>query len=111
MHLKGNRVFISCIAFCLRLRYCCPQSEDASYRKVVIPPHRMAPLKQHWLKIYTPLVEHLKLQVRFNPKAKAVEIRSHASTVEVTAVQRAAEYVKAFCCGFSCEVRMGCGVC
>lgn len=71
----------------------------------------MAPLKQHWLKIYTPLVEHLKLQVRFNPKAKAVEIRSHASTVEVTAVQRAAEYVKAFCCGFSCEVRMGCGVC
>lgn len=56
------------------------------------------------MKIYTPLVEHLKLQVRFNPKAKAVEIRSHAQTVEATAVQRAAEYVKAFCNGFTCEV-------
>lgn len=59
------------------------------------------------MKIYTPLVEHLKLQVRFNPKAKAVEIRSHSKTVEATAVQKAAEYVKAFCNGFTCDVRIG----
>ena len=58
------------------------------------------------MKIYTPLVEHLKLQVRFNPKAKAVEIISHNNTVEVSAVQRAAEYVKAFCNGFTCEVKI-----
>lgn len=32
-------------------------------RKVPIPPHRMSPLKATWQKLYTPVVEHLKLQV------------------------------------------------
>lgn len=44
-------------------------------RKIPIPPHRMTPLRNDWLKIYTPLVEHLKLQVRMNVKSKSVEIR------------------------------------
>lgn len=35
----------------------------------------MTPLKNEWLKIYTPLVDHLKLQVRMNVKSKSVEIR------------------------------------
>jgi len=44
-------------------------------RKVPIPPHRMTPLKNEWPKIYTPLVEMAKLQVRMNVQKKAVEIR------------------------------------
>ena len=44
-------------------------------RKVGIPPHRLTPLKKDWLKIYTPLVEHMKCQVRMNLKSKCVEIR------------------------------------
>ncbi|THY17892.1 hypothetical protein D6D01_07389 [Aureobasidium pullulans] len=35
-------------------------------RKVPVPPHRWTPLKSSWPKIYPPLVEHLKLQVRVN---------------------------------------------
>ena len=35
----------------------------------------MTPLKNDWMKIYTPLVDHLKLQVRMNVKSKSVEIR------------------------------------
>ena len=50
-------------------------NEPAEYRKISIPTHRMAPLKQHWMKIYTPLVENLKLQVRMNVKGRFVEIR------------------------------------
>ena len=40
-----------------------------------MPPHRFTPLKEQWLKIYTPLVEQLKLQVRMNLKSRRVEIR------------------------------------
>ena len=49
-------------------------------RKVPIPPHRMAPLKAAWSKIYEPLVEHLKLQVRMNTKSKSVELRTSKYT-------------------------------
>jgi RNA-binding protein PNO1 len=45
-------------------------------RKVPIPPNRMSPLKTFWPKIYPPLVEHLKLQVRMNVKSRAVELRN-----------------------------------
>ena len=39
-------------------------------RKVPVPSNRYTPLKEHWMKIYTPLVEHLGLQVRFNTKSR-----------------------------------------
>lgn len=35
------------------------------YRRVRCPPHRYTPLREHWEQILTPLVEYLKLQVRF----------------------------------------------
>ncbi len=51
-------------------------SEKDGYRKVAIPPHRLTPLKEQWMKIYTPLVEYMKLQIRFNTRAKCVEIKA-----------------------------------
>lgn len=44
-------------------------------RKVHIPPNRYNPLKENWMKIYTPVVEYLKLQIRFNLKTRNVELR------------------------------------
>jgi hypothetical protein len=44
-------------------------------RKVHIPPNRYNPLKESWMKIYTPVVEYLKLQIRFNLKTRNVELR------------------------------------
>lgn len=41
----------------------------------------MTPLKNEWMKIYSPLVDHLKLQVRMNVKSKSVEIRVSANQV------------------------------
>lgn len=44
-------------------------------RKIPVPAHRYTPLKENWTKIYTPIVENLQLQVRFNLKTRNVEIK------------------------------------
>lgn len=73
------------------------------FRKVPVPRHRYTPLKENWMKIFTPIVEHLKLQVRFNLKTRNVEIRSCQETEDVSCVQKAADFVKAFIYGFEVE--------
>ena len=35
----------------------------------------MTPLRENWPKILTPIVEYLKLQIRFNLKTRNVEIK------------------------------------
>lgn len=74
-----------------------------SSQKVSIPPHRMSPLKSAWPKIYPPLVEHLKLQVRMNIKARAVELRTCKTTTDSGALQKGADFVKAFSLGFDTD--------
>ncbi len=83
-----------------------PQSPSAiriQSRKVPIPPHRMSPLKSSWSKIYPPLVEHLKLQVRMNIKSKAVELRTSKFTTDAGALQKGEDFVKAFTLGFEVD--------
>ena len=63
----------------------------------------MTPLKATWPKIYPPLVEHLKLQVRMNVKSKAVELRTSKHTTDTGALQKGADFVQAFCLGFDVE--------
>lgn len=73
-------------------------------RKVPVPPHRFAPLKANWAKIYTPLVEHLKLQVRMNVKSRAVEMRtSSKTTTDPGALQKGEDFVRAFALGFDLD--------
>lgn len=72
-------------------------------RKVPIPPHRMTPLKASWPKIYPPLVEHLKLQVRMNIKNRAVELRTSKHTTDPGALQKGDDFVKAFSLGFDVD--------
>ena len=47
-----------------------------------VPPHRFTPLKENWMKIFTPIVEHLKLQIRLNLKTRNVEIKVCVSHVK-----------------------------
>jgi len=70
-------------------------------RRVPVPPHRMTPLKNHWVDLIQPVVEHLKLQVRMNTKRRAVEIRNSEETDDVGYLQKAADYFRAFMLGFS----------
>jgi len=72
-------------------------------RKVPVPPHRMTPLKAAWPKIYPPLVEHLKLQVRMNIKSKAVELRTSKFTSDTGALQKGADFIQAFTLGFDVD--------
>ncbi|PIA13644.1 eukaryotic type KH-domain (KH-domain type I) [Coemansia reversa NRRL 1564] len=79
------------------------RSNRGEFRRIRVPPHRLTPLKRDWLKIYSPIVEHLKLQVRVNPKTRMVEIRTCDETEDVGSIQKAADFVRAYCLGFSAE--------
>ncbi|KAI8034198.1 RNA-binding protein pno1 [Drosophila elegans] len=72
-------------------------------RKVSVPPHRYSSLKEHWMKIFTPVVEHMKLQIRFNMKARQVELRVGPETPDIANLQRGADFVRAFLCGFEVD--------
>lgn len=93
-------------------------------RRIPMPPHRMTPLKKDWLSIFGPLTEILGLQVRMNVQRKSVELRvcfgvlSSASvltytrdfqtskaTTDIGALQKGADFVKAFALGFDINVR------
>uniref|UniRef100_A0A915DCS6 Uncharacterized protein n=1 Tax=Ditylenchus dipsaci TaxID=166011 RepID=A0A915DCS6_9BILA len=45
-------------------------------RRVACPPHRYGALKENWVKIITPVVKQLNMQIRYNLKTRNVEIRS-----------------------------------
>jgi RNA-binding protein PNO1 len=105
-----------------------PASEQRSalkseIRRIPMPPHRMAPLQKEWVNIFGPLTELLGLQVRMNIPRKSVEIRvwswfltlddrlRHYSqtskhTKEVGALQKGADFIKAFALGFDVNVRL-----
>lgn len=95
-------------------------------RRLPIPPHRFSPLKKDWVNIFGPLTEILGLQVRMNVPRKAVEIRvrlyyhycicrlgayllflclqTSKHTKEIGALQKGADFVKAFALGFDVNV-------
>jgi RNA-binding protein PNO1 len=61
----------------------------------------MTPLKASWPKIISPLVDHLKLQVRM--KNKVVELRTSKHTIDTGALQTGENFVKAFSLGFDVD--------
>merc|ERR1712170_142311 len=72
-------------------------------RKVPVPANRYTPLKENWMKIFTPVVEHLHLQICFNLKSRNVEIKTCKETKDIGALQKAADFVKAFTLGFEVD--------
>lgn len=72
-------------------------------RKIYVPPNRFNPLKESWMKIYTPIVDYLKLQIRFNLKTRNIELKTCAETVEIGSLQKAADFIRAFVLGFDVE--------
>jgi len=78
-------------------------ADGTEVRKVPVPQHRYSPLKENWMKLFEPIVEHLKLQVRFNLKSRNVEIRTCKDTEDIQNLQKAADFVRAFILGFEVE--------
>jgi len=79
--------------------------DNFEVRRVPVPSHRLSPLKEHWPKIYLPVVEHLRLDIRFNIKSRNVEIRNPSPDDAIGSqhLQKAADFVKAFVYGFEVE--------
>ncbi|KAG8928654.1 pre-rRNA-processing protein pno1 [Tulasnella sp. 418] len=72
-------------------------------RRIPIPPHRMTPLKKDWVNIFSPLTEMVGLQVRMNVHRRAVELRTSRHTKEVGAIQKGADFVRAYALGFDIQ--------
>lgn len=72
-------------------------------RKIHVPPNRFNPLKDNWMKIYSPIVDYLKLQIRFNLKSRNIELKTCPETTEISSLQKAADFIKAFTLGFEVE--------
>jgi len=69
-------------------------------RAVRVPAHRLTPLKDAWEALVKPITEHLRLLVRYNPRARAVELKPSPFTTDAGALQRAEDFVRAFVLGF-----------
>ncbi|XP_055602906.1 RNA-binding protein pno1 [Uranotaenia lowii] len=78
-------------------------SSRKEVRKVFVPRSRQSALKEQWLKIFTPIVEQLLLQIRYNIKSKQVEIRLGPETKDSANLQKGADFVKAFILGFEVD--------
>mmetsp|Transcript_2070 Transcript_2070/g.3309 ORF Transcript_2070/g.3309 Transcript_2070/m.3309 type:complete len:263 (-) Transcript_2070:1403-2191(-) len=75
----------------------------SEYRRVPVPAHRFTPLKESWMQLYEPIVKHMKLQIRMNLKTKSIELRTSEHTEETSALQKAADFLKAFILGFEVQ--------
>lgn len=75
-------------------------------RCVKIPQHRFPPIKKVWMEIYTPIVEHCKLEIRMNLKNRSVDIRTCEATPDRALLQKAEDFVKAVVAGFEVKDAM-----
>lgn len=51
----------------------------------------------------TPIVQHLKLQIRFNPKTRSVELKTSTETEDVGVIQKAQDFLEAYMMGFEVQ--------
>jgi RNA-binding protein PNO1 len=51
----------------------------------------------------SPIVEFLKLQIRFNPKTRAVELKTSELTLDPGAIQKGQDFIEAFMMGFEVQ--------
>ena len=56
--------------------------ENIFIRSVLIPKYKMPKIKQNWLKIYTAVIEHGNVQIRFNPLNKCVEVKTETDQTD-----------------------------
>lgn len=73
------------------------------YRRIRCPPNRFTPLRNQWEQLITPVVQFLKLQIRFNPKTRSVELKTSELTEDQGALQKAQDFIEAFMMGFEVQ--------
>lgn len=79
------------------------QGGKIEYRRIRCPPHRLTPLRNQWDHVMSPIVEFLKLQIRFNPKNRSVELKTSELTEDTGAIQKGQDFIEAFMMGFEVQ--------
>ena len=77
--------------------------ETPDYRRVTIPPHRQSHLKSHFPQIVQPVIEHLKLDIRYNVRLHCVELRTNSHTTNPNAMTKAVDFLNAYVGGFEIQ--------
>lgn len=72
-------------------------------RSISIPLNKLRLIKQEWLKIYTPIVELGKLQIRFDIRDRKIDLRTCESTQDSSFLERGINYIQAIIDGFKVE--------
>ena len=80
-----------------------PTNSKSEYRRIRCPAHRYTPLRENWEQLLTPLVEYLKLQVRFNTRTRSVEMKTSRHTLDTTSLTKGADFIGAFMLGFESQ--------
>lgn len=73
---------------------------QGSFQSIPIPPNRLTPLRNAWKKIYTPIVSEMKVDIRYNNQKKCVELKTNPKTERSDALQKCADFIRAFAAGF-----------
>lgn len=73
------------------------------YRRIRVPQHRLTPLRAQWENIVSPVVEFLKLQIRFNTKTRSVELKTSELTEDPGTAQKGQDFLEAFMMGFELQ--------
>ena len=103
MDAEGNEMSPDSMPTFQKLSAASQTDSKSEYRRIRCPPHRYTPLRENWESILTPLVEFLKLQVRFNTKTKCVEMKTSPHTIDLGSLQKGADFVSAFMLGFEVQ--------
>lgn len=79
------------------------ENDEAIYRSIEIPINKVKLIKQEWLKIFTPIVEYGKLQIRYNVGNRNIELRTCEETEDHTFLERSISFIQAILDGFKVE--------
>ncbi|XP_044010022.1 RNA-binding protein pno1-like [Aphidius gifuensis] len=69
-------------------------------RQIPVPNHRKNALEENWIKIITPIVEHLSLQIMVTPRFTLIKLRTGPETTDIANIQKAEDFIRAFLLGF-----------
>ena len=61
--------------------------------------YRYSALKENWEKIYSTITEQLKLLIKYDIEKSTVFLKTCHQTNDISALQRAAEFIRAFSLG------------